>query len=223
MPTIYNSYPSENTLTEKINFFQKNTNLQHFILLVRPEEQLYISSFHRRCFENQITRLTKLGLLNLEIQWQNNDNWLDLLLRLRIKFPDINLGSASIMNKKSLDDSIQVGLNFSMMQYWDKEIFEYSISKNYLLIPGFQTDRDLQDAFNLNCKIGKIFPVKQTNSSLNLKNFSSQMSFIAAGGLFISDLRKFKSLGYHSIVIGSKGYYKEQFDPKIIKWLKNNA
>ncbi len=46
-----------------------------------------------------------------------------------------NLGSASIVNKQSIEDSLKIGLNFSMMKFWDKDLFNYAQSKNYLLIP----------------------------------------------------------------------------------------
>ena len=52
---------------------------------------------------------------------------------IKIKYPRINLGSASIVNKQSIEDSLKIGLNFSMMKFWDKDLFNYAQSKNYLL------------------------------------------------------------------------------------------
>jgi len=44
---------------------------------------------------------------------------------------------------------LKIGLNFSMMKFWDKDLFNYSKSKNYLLIPGINNLKDLKEAIDL--------------------------------------------------------------------------
>ena len=107
------------------------------------------------------------------------------------------------------------------MKFWDKDLFNYAQSKNYLLIPGIKNLEDLEEAINLNCKIIKIYPIKSKASSIDILNFES-IDFIAAGGLSINDLKSYKSLGYKAIVIGDKAIINKKFDPKIFEWLKNN-
>ena len=107
------------------------------------------------------------------------------------------------------------------MKFWDKDLFKYSKSKNYLLIPGINNLTDLREAINLNCNIIKIYPIKSKDSSIDILNFES-IDFIAAGGLSINDIETYQSLGYKAIVIGDKGIIKKKFDPKIYEWLKNN-
>ena len=154
-------------------------------------------------------------------RWSNNEKWLDFVSEIKLNFPQINLGSASIVNKQSIEDSLKIGLKFSMMKFWDKDLFNYSKSKNYLLIPGIKNLKDLEEAINLNCNIIKIYPIKNKASSIDIFNFES-IDFIAAGGLSINDVKTYQSLGYKAIVIGDKGIIKKKFDPKIYEWLKNN-
>ena len=71
---------------------------------------------------------------------------MDFVSEIKLNFPQINLGSASIVNKQSIEDSLKIGLNFSMMKFWDKDLFNYSKSKNYLLIPGIKNLKDLEEA-----------------------------------------------------------------------------
>ena len=130
------------------------------------------------------------------------------------------LGSASIVNKKSIEDSLKIGLNFSMMKFWDKDLFNYAKSNNYLLIPGIKNLKELEEAINLNCNIIKIYPIKNKDSSIDILNYKN-IDFIAAGGLSINDVKTYKSLGYKAIVIGDKGIKNKKFDPKIFEWLKN--
>ena len=107
------------------------------------------------------------------------------------------------------------------MKFWDKDLFNYAKSKNYLLIPGIKNLKDLEEAINLNCKIIKIYPIKSKDNSIDILNFKN-INFIAAGGLSINDVKNYKSLGYKEIVIGDKGFMNKKFDPKISEWLKNN-
>ncbi len=194
---------------------------ESFFLLIKPEDNIYSNSFIRNSFFEELGSLVKLGLKNIEIRWSNNEKWLDFVSEIKLNFPQINLGSASIVNKQSIEDSLKIGLNFSMMKFWDKDLFNYSKSKNYLLIPGIKNLKDLEEAINLNCNIIKIYPIKNKASSIDILNFES-IDFIAAGGLSINDVKTYQSLGYKAIVIGDKGIIKKKFDPKIYEWLKNN-
>ena len=194
---------------------------ESFFLLIKPEENIYLNTSLRNLLFEELDSLIKLGLKNVEISWANNENWLDFVSEIKIKYPSINLGSASIVNKQSIEDSLKIGLNFSMMKFWDKDLFNYSKSKNYLLIPGIKNLKDLEEAINLNCNIIKIYPIKSKDSLIDILNFKN-IDFIAAGGLSINDVKTYKSYGYKAIVIGDKGIIKKKFDPKIYEWLKNN-
>ncbi len=205
----------------KEDFFCDSLLKESFFLLVKAEDNIYTNTFIRNSFFEELGSLVKLGLKNIEISWSNNEKWLDFVSEIKLRYPRINLGSASIVNKKSIEDSLKIGLNFSMMKFWDRDLFNYSKSKNYLLIPGIKHLKDLEEAINLNCKIIKIYPIKSKESSIDILNFKN-INFIAAGGLSINDVKTYKSLGYKAIVIGEKGFINKKFDPKICEWLKNN-
>jgi len=208
-------------MNNKKDSFSEYLKIESFFLLIKPEDNIYSNPSIRNLFFEELENLVRLGLKNIEISWSKNIYWLDFVSEIKLKYPRINLGSASIVNKKSIEDSLKIGLNFSMMKFWDKDLFNYSKSKNYLLIPGIKNLKDLEEAINLNCKIIKIYPIKSKASSIDILNFES-IDFIAAGGLSINDVKTYKSLGYKAIVIGDKGFIKKKIDPKIYEWLKNN-
>ena len=205
----------------KKNSFSDLLLKDSFFLLIKPEDNIYSNTSMRNSFFEELEGLIKLGLKNIEISWSNNEKWLDFVSEIKLKFPRINLGSASIVNKQSIEDSLKIGLNFSMMKFWDKDLFNYAKSKNYLLIPGIKNLKDLEEAIKLKCNIIKIYPIKSKASSIDILNFES-INFIAAGGLSINDVKTYKFLGYKAIVIGNKGIINQKFDPKISEWLKNN-
>ena len=194
---------------------------ESFFLLIKPEDYIYSNPSLKKLFFEELEKLVKLGLKNVEISWSKNKNWVDFVSNIKIKYPKINLGSASIVNKKSIEDSLKIGLNYSMMKFWDKDLFYYAKSKNYLLIPGIKYLKDLKEAINLNCNIIKIYPIKSKDHLINIHNFKN-VDFIAAGELSINDVKTYKSLGYKAIVIGDKGIKNQKFDPKIFEWFKNN-
>jgi len=208
-------------MNNKEDSFSEFLKTESFFLLLKPEDNIYSNTSIRNSFFEELEYLVKLGLKNIEISWSNNENWFDFVSDIKIKYPRINLGSASIVNKQSIEDSLKIGLNFSMMKFWDKDLFNYAKSKKYLLIPGVKNLKDLEEAINLNCKIIKIYPIRSKDSSLDILNYKN-IDFIAAGGLSIKDLKTYKSLGYKAIVIGDKGIKNKKFDPKIYECLKNN-
>ena len=208
-------------MNNKEDSFSEYLKIESFFLLIKPEDNIYSNTSIRNSFFKELENLVILGLKNIEISWSNNENWLDFVSDIKIKYPRINLGSASIVNKQSIKDSLKIGLNFSMMKFWDKDLFNYAQSKNYLLIPGINNLKDLKEAIDLNCNIIKIYPIKSKASSIDILKFES-IDFIAAGGLSINDVRTYKSLGYKAIVIGDKGIINKKFDTKIYEWLKNN-
>ena len=190
--------------------------------LKKSTKNIYTNTFERDLVELEIELLIKAGFTNIEISWSNNENWLNYVSNLRLKFPKLNLGSASIINKKSIDDSIKIGLNYSMMKGWNRDLLNYSNSKNHLLIPGIKHLKDLKQAIDLNCKIIKIYPVKDNFELINISQYEN-IDFIAAGGLSISDIPLYKSLGYKSIVIGDMGFKNNKIDPNIYKWLRRRS
>ncbi len=154
----------------------------------------------------------------LEIPWKDNENWLDLMSDLRRKFPNLQIGSASLINQKSIEDSVKLGLDFSMMRFWDKDLYLYAKKNNYLLIPGMTSIKDFEDAYSCNCSIIKVFPVINKDILLDINKFN-QITFIGAGDIAINDIKKFESMGYQGVIIGKKGYDGKTFDPKILELL----
>ena len=219
MQIIYNDDYLNSKYTDKVNIFQREISEHPFILLARPRKNIYNNKINQNQFLQRVEKIIDSGLKFLELPWEDNDNWLTLMQRLRLKFPNILIGSSTIKNKKSIDDSLKIGLNFSMMRFWDKELFNYSKDKNFLLIPGLRQLNHLNAAIFCNCKIIKIFPVKEKEQILDINKFKKN-TFIGAGDLSIKELDDYKSLGYSAIIIGQKGFDGKIFDPQIFEYLK---
>ena len=201
------------------DFFSGKLDLESFFLLIKPDNNIYYDNIKKRIIYGEIEKVISLGLKNLEISWSNNKNWLDFVYKIKLNFPTINLGSASILNKKSIDDSLSIGLKYSMMKSWDKDLFNYAKAKKHLLIPGIKNLKDLKEAIKLNCKIIKIYPITSKDTSIDLSHYKN-IDFIAAGGLSVNDLKYYQSVGYKTIVIGDQAFKNNKLDPSIYGLLK---
>ena len=221
MRTISDLNKSDNHIQNKKVFFSKKLEFKPFLLLIKPTKNIYTNPIDQGLVEKQIEKLIEKGFVNIEISWSDNKKWFNYVSNLKLKFPKLNLGSASIINKKSINESIRIGLKYSMMKFWDKDLLNYSNSKNHLLIPGINNLKDLEEAIDLNCKIIKIYPVKDKLEEIKITQYKN-IDFIAAGDLSISDIPLYKSLGYKAIVIGEKGFINKEIDPKIYEWLKKH-
>ena len=221
MQIIFNDDSISKLLKEKICKFKYFSKNQPFFLLARPHKKVYESFYERNLFVDDLKFLVDKGLRNLEIPWEDNNNWLSLMYELKSKFPNIQIGSASIMNKKSIDDSIEIGLDFSMMRFLSKDLYLYSKKNNHILIPGLSELKDLHIAKSLQCRLVKIFPYRDKSKEIDIKK-NKEIFFIGAGGLSIKNLSASRDLGYQAIVIGKKGYDEKLINPQIIKWLENH-
>ena len=209
-------------MQSKKDFFSEKLDLESFFLLIKPDNNIYYDNIKKRIIYGEIEKVISLGLKNLEISWSNNKNWLDFVYKIKLNFPTINLGSASILNKKSIDDSLSIGLKYSMMKSWDKDLFNYAKAKKHLLIPGIKNLKDLKEAIKLNCKIIKIYPITRKDTSIDLSHYKN-IDFIAAGGLSVNDLKYYQSVGYKTIVIGDQAFKNNKLDPSIYGFLKEKS
>ena len=209
------------SLKVKKDSFTRHLELESFFLLIKGDDESYSNFRKRQIIENSINKIVKAGLINLEISWSNNEKWLDFVSKIKFQYPHINLGSASIVNKKSIDDSLKIGLKYSMMKYWDRDLYNYAKENKHLLIPGIKNVEQLQEAINCNCKIIKIYPIKSKDKSINPFDYKD-IVFIAAGGLSIQDIDMHKELGYKGIIVGEKGIKEGKLDTAIMALLKKN-
>ena len=76
---------------------------ESFFLLIKPADNIYSNTSTRNSFFEELGSLIKLGLKNVEISWSHNEKWLDFVSEIKLNFPQINLGSASIVNKQSIE------------------------------------------------------------------------------------------------------------------------
>jgi len=207
----------------KQNILIKSLEIQPLIVVIRLENNFFNIPNKRKNLLLKIEELSNYGIKNIEIGWDSNPEWINLILEIKNKFNSINIGVASISSKQSLDSILSLDLNYSMSPFFNKEIHLKAIKYNQLVIPGISNIENFKEAINLGYKIVKIYPASKLgiNFLKELQGFKKKdIFFIGAGGIKSKNLKKLLKSGYDALVIGRE--LRNQTPDKDLEiWLKN--
>ncbi|WP_269614707.1 bifunctional 4-hydroxy-2-oxoglutarate aldolase/2-dehydro-3-deoxy-phosphogluconate aldolase [Prochlorococcus marinus] len=207
----------------KQNNLIKSLRIQPLIVVIRLENNFFNLSKKKENLLSKIEKLSNFGIKNIEIGWDPNPEWVNLILEIRKRFKSINIGVASISSIQSLESILSLDVNYSMSQFFNKEIHLQAIEYNQLVIPGISNIENFKEAIDLGYKIVKIFPASKLGINFinELKDFKKKdIFFIGAGGIKSKNLKKFLKSGYDALVIGRE--LRNQTPDKDLEiWLKD--
>ena len=207
----------------KQNNLINSLKAQPIIVVIRLENDFFNITSKRDQLLLKIKKLSNYGIKNIEIGWDSNPEWINLISEIKANFQNINLGSASINSIQALDSILSLNLNYSMSPFFNKGIHLKAIKYNQLLIPGVSNIKSFKEAINLGYKIIKIFPASKLGIDFlnKLKDLEkSDIFFIGAGGIKSGDLKKLLKNGYNALAIGKE--LKNQIpDQDLEIWLKD--
>ena len=207
----------------KQNNLIKSLRIQPLIVVIRLEHNFFNLSKKKENLLSKIEKLSNFGIKNIEIGWDSNPEWVNLILEIKKKFKSINIGVASISSEQSLDSILSLDLNYSMSPFFNKEIHLKAIKYNQLVIPGISNTENFKEAINLGYKIVKIYPASKLgiNFIKELQGFKKKdIFFIGAGGIKSKNLKKLLKSGYDALVIGRE-LRNHTPDKDLEIWLKN--
>ena len=207
----------------KQNNLIKSLRIQPLIVVIRLEHNFFNLSKKKENLFSKIEKLSNFGIKNIEIGWDSNPEWVNLILEIKKRFKSINIGVASISSRQSLESILSLDVNYSMSQFFNKEIHIQAIEYNQLVIPGISNIENFKEAIDLGYKIVKIFPASKLGINFinELKDFKKKdIFFIGAGGIKSKNLKKFLKSGYDALVIGRE--MRNQTPDKDLEiWLKD--
>ena len=207
----------------KQNNLIKYLRIQPLIVVIRLEDNFFNLSKKKENLLSKIEKLSNFGIKNIEIGWDSNPEWVNLILEIKKRFKSINIGVASISSRQSLESILSLDVNYSMSQFFNKEIHIQAIEYNQLVIPGISNIENFKEAIDLGYKIVKIFPASKLGINFinELKDFKKKdIFFIGAGGIKSKNLKKFLKSGYDALVIGRE--LRNQTPDKDLEiWLKD--
>ena len=207
----------------KQNNLINSLSIQPLIVVIRLENNFFSTPLQRDKLLVNIKKISNYGIKHIEIGWDANPEWINLISEIKNSFKYINIGAASIRSSQSLDSILSLNLNYSMSPLFNKEIHLKAIEYNQLVIPGISNIQDFKEAINLGYKIIKIFPASKLginflNKLIDLKKHD--IFFIGAGGIKSRDLKKLLLNGYNALAIG-RALPNQMPDQDLEIWLKN--
>ncbi len=206
----------------KQNNLINSLRIQPLIVVIRLENNFFATPYKREELILKIKRLSNYGLKNIEIGWDPNPEWVDLISEIKNDFQYINIGVASISSIQALDSILSLNLNYSMSPLFNKELHLKAIKYNQLVIPAISSIETFKEAINLGYKIIKVYPASQLGINFlnKLKEFKENgIFFIGAGGIKSRDLKELLKDGYNALVIGRE--LPNQIPDKNLEiWLK---
>ena len=208
----------------KQNNLIKSLKIQPLIVVIRLEYEFFNISHKRENLLLKIEKLSNYGIKNIEIGWDSNPEWKDLILEIKNNFKTINLGVASILTKQSLDSILSLDLNYSMSPVFNKEIHLEAIKSNQLVIPGISDFENFKEAINLGYKIIKVFPASKLGINFINQVRESQnkdIFFIGAGGIKSKNIKELLKSSYDALVIGRE-LRNQMPDKDLESWLQDN-
>ena len=179
--------------------------IQPLIVVIRLEIDFFNTPCKRDKLLLKLKKLSNYGIRNIEIGWDPNPEWINLISEIKNIFEYINIGAASISSLKALDSVLLLNLNYAMSPIFNKAIHLKAIKYNQLIIPGISNIENFKEAIKLGYKIVKIFPASKLGINFlnELKEFKeNDVFFIGAGGIKIRDFKKLLKDGYNALAIG---------------------
>ena len=210
-------------MNDKQNNLINSLKAQPLIVVIRLESDFFDIPCKKDQLILNIKRLSSCGIKHIEVGWEPNPEWVNLISEIITNFSSINIGAASISSQQALKSILSLNLNYSMSPIFNKEIHLKAIKHNQLIIPGINNIEDYKEAINLGYKIIKIFPASKLGINFlnKLKSFKeNDICFIGAGGIKSRDLKKLLKDGYSALAIGRE-LPNQIPDQELDIWLKD--
>ncbi|MFM7515012.1 MAG: bifunctional 4-hydroxy-2-oxoglutarate aldolase/2-dehydro-3-deoxy-phosphogluconate aldolase [Cyanobium sp.] len=172
---------------------------QPLLVVLRPGEPLQAIPM--------LESLQSLGLIHVEIAWQPQVGWVAQMAELRVRFPDLELGAASVCEPQGVDEAASAGCRYAVSPVLDAELLQEALRRDLLLVPGVMTASEVHRARQLGCRIVKLFPAVSVGREhwRRLRDpLGSPLPFcIAAGGLTPADVQPWLAAGVDAVALGS--------------------
>ena len=132
------------------------------------------------------------------------------------KYPDMNIGAGTVINKKQCEDALAAGAKFVVSPGLSVSVANVCKEKNIPYYPGCVTPTEIMQALELGITTVKFFPANIYGGLSALKVLSApfpQVRFIPTGGVDRGNIEEF--LAFDKVVaIGGSFFVKEALEKK---------
>ena len=120
----------------------------------------------------------------------------DAIKAIADNFSDFLIAAGTVLTPEQADKAIDAGATLIVTPGLNPKVVEYSISKNYPIIPGVCTPAEIENAMNYGLKYLKFFPAEAMGGVKTIKAISApyqMIRFMPTGGINKSNLADYLS------------------------------
>lgn len=184
---------------------------QPLLVVLRPATPL--------AAEPQLQRLQALGIRHVEIAWQAGDVWGLEMAALVARFPELELGAASVCEPDGVAAAAVAGCRYAVSPVLEASLLAAAAARDLVLVPGVMSASEVHAARRLGCRLVKLFPAVSVGIDhwRRLREpLGPPLPFcIAAGGLGPADVASWLAAGVDAVALGSALGDLEQAWPQL--------
>ena len=139
--------------------------------------------------------LFKAGLNVMEIPFRT-EVAAECIRKLVENVPEMHVGAGTILTVEQVHQAKEAGAKFGLAPGFNPKVVTESFKIGFPFIPGIMTPSELELAFEMGCKILKIFPVSLAGGADFIKAISGPyqhlgLQFIPMGGINLENMNNY--------------------------------
>jgi len=139
--------------------------------------------------------LMENGLPCAEVTFRT-EQAVDAIKEMRKAFPDMLIGSGTILTTEQVDQSIAAGVDFIVSPGFNPTTVKYCQQRNITIVPGVNTPSLVEQAMEMGLDTLKFFPAEPSGGTAMLKALSAvyPVKFMPTGGVNPKNVKEYLAI-----------------------------
>ena len=115
---------------------------------------------------------------------------------MRKEFPDMLIGSGTVLTNEQVDASIEAGVDFIVSPGFNPRTVQYCIDKDVAIVPGVNNPSLVEQAMEMGLRTLKFFPAEPSGGTAMLKALTAvyPVKFMPTGGVSLKNVDEYLSI-----------------------------
>ncbi|MEZ8120253.1 bifunctional 4-hydroxy-2-oxoglutarate aldolase/2-dehydro-3-deoxy-phosphogluconate aldolase [Vibrio splendidus] len=115
---------------------------------------------------------------------------------MRKEFPDMLIGSGTVLTNEQVDASIEAGVDFIVSPGFNPRTVQYCIDKGIAIVPGVNNPSLVEQAMEMGLRTLKFFPAEPSGGTGMLKALTAvyPVKFMPTGGVSLKNVDEYLSI-----------------------------
>ncbi|MGF1722963.1 bifunctional 4-hydroxy-2-oxoglutarate aldolase/2-dehydro-3-deoxy-phosphogluconate aldolase [Vibrio kyushuensis] len=121
---------------------------------------------------------------------------IDAIRAMRKEFPDMLIGSGTVLTNEQVDASIEAGVDFIVSPGFNPRTVQYCLDKGVAIVPGVNNPSLVEQAMEMGLRTLKFFPAEPSGGVGMLKALTAvyPVNFMPTGGVSLKNVDEYLSI-----------------------------